>query len=169
MTLSKDHTNLAMKYYHATYACFTPFLRNRDNNRDGQMQANEMQWYIPSICEANMLYVAERVLPLKSRLVGHAPSDNATALFTSRAFMGSTNLTLNSPNAIIFVEESHSMTPLYDFDYQKTASPGERTPFSDVRLIRDLGILETSEDHSYHLDEIDKELSKTLVNKMDRA
>lgn len=165
LTLSKDHTNLAMKYYHATYACFTPFLRNRDNNRDGQMQANEMQWYIPSICEANMLYVAERVLPLKSRLVGHAPSDNATALFTSRAFMGSTNLTLNSPNAIIFVEESHSMTPLYNFDYQKTASPGERTPFSDVRLIRDLGILETSEDHSYHLDEIDKELSKTLVNK----
>ena len=165
LTLSMDHTNLAMKNYHATYACFTPFLRNRDNNRDGQMQANEMQWYIPSVCETNMLYVAERVLPLKSRLVGHAPSDNATALFTSRAFMGSTNLTLNSPNAIIFVEESHSMTPIYNFDYQKTASPGERTPFSDVRLIRDLGILETSEDHSYHLDEIAKELSKALVNK----
>ena len=165
LTLGMDHTNLAMKNYHATYACFTPFLRNRDNNRDGQMQANEMQWYIPSICETNMLYVAERVLPLKSRLVGHAPSDNATALFTSRAFMGSTNLTLNSPNAIIFVEESHSMTPIYNFDYQKTASPGERTPFSDVRLIRDLGILETSEDHSYHLDEIAKELSKTLINK----
>lgn len=165
LTLSMDHTNLAMKNYHATYACFTPFLRNRDNNRDGQMQANEMQWYIPSVCETNMLYVAERVLPLKSRLVGHAPSDNATALFTSRAFMGTTNLTLNSPNTIIFVEESHSMTPIYNFDYQKTASPGERTPFSDVRLIRDLGILETSEDHSYHLDEIAKELSKTLINK----
>ena len=165
LTLSMDHTNLAMKNYHATYACFTPFLRNRDNNRDGQMQANEMQWYIPSVCETNMLYVAERVLPLKSRLVGHAPSDNATALFTSRAFMGSTNLTLNSPNTIIFVEESHSMTPIYNFDYQKTVSPGERTPFSDVRLIRDLGILETSEDHSYHLDEIAKELSKTLINK----
>ncbi|MBY2903755.1 fimbrial protein [Bacteroides fragilis] len=165
LTLSMDHTNLAMKNYHATYACFTPFLRNRDNNRDGQMQANEMQWYIPSVCETNMLYVAGRVLPLKSRLVGHAPSDNATALFTSRAFMGSTNLTLNSPNTIIFVEESHSMTPIYNFDYQKTASPGERTPFSDVRLIRDLGILETSEDHSYHLDEIAKELSKTLINK----
>ena len=165
LTLSMDHTNLAMKNYHATYACFTPFLRNRDNNRDGQMQANEMQWYIPSVCETNMLYVAERVLPLKSRLVGHAPSDNATALFTSRAFMGSTNLTLNSPNTIIFVEESHSMTPIYNFYYQKTASPGERTPFSDVRLIRDLGILETSEDHSYHLDEIAKELSKTLINK----
>lgn len=166
LTLSKDHTNLAMSNYHATYACFTPFLRNRDNNRDGQMQANEMQWYIPSICEANMLYVAERALPLKSRLVGHAPSDNATALYTSRAFMGSTNLTLASCNTIMLVEESHSMTPIYNFDYYSNSSaPGKRMPYSDVRLIRDLGILETSEDHSYHLDEIGKELNKTLVNK----
>ena len=166
LTLSKDHTNLAMSNYHATYACFTPFLRNRDNNRDGQMQANEMQWYIPSICETNMLYVVERALPLKSRLVGHAPSDNATALYTSRAFMGSTNLTLASCNTIMLVEESHSMTPIYNFDYYSNSSaPGKRMPYSDVRLIRDLGILETSEDHSYHLDEISKELNKTLVNK----
>lgn len=166
LTLSMDHTNLAMNNYHATYACFTPFLRNRDNNRDGQMQANEMQWYIPSISEINMLYVTERALPLKNRLVGHAPSDNATVLFTSRAFMGSTNLTLSSPNVIILVEESHSMTPLYNFDYLKSGNrPGERIPYSDVRLIRDLGILETSEGHSYHLDEINTELSKTLVNK----
>lgn len=166
LTLSKDHTNLAMSNYHATYACFTPFLRNRDNNRDGQMQANEMQWYIPSICETNMLYVAERALPLKSRLVGHAPSDNATALYTSRAFMGSTNLTLASCNTIMLVEESHSMTPIYNFDYYSNSSvPGKRMPYSDVRLIRDLGILETSEDHSYHLDEISKEINKTLVNK----
>lgn len=166
LTLSKDHTNLAMSNYHATYACFTPFLRNRDNNRDGQMQANEMQWYIPSICETNMLYVAERALPLKSRLVGHAPSDNATALYTSRAFMGSTNLTLASCNTIMLVEESHSMTPIYNFDYYSNSSaPGKRMLYSDVRLIRDLGILETSEDHSYHLDEISKELNKTLVNK----
>lgn len=166
LTLSKDHTNLALSNYHATYACFTPFLRNRDNNRDGQMQANEMQWYIPSICEANMLYVAERALPLKSRLVGHAPSDNATALYTSRAFMGSTNLTLASCNTIMLVEESHSMTPIYNFDYYSNSSaPGKRMPYSDVRLIRDLGILETSEEHSYHLDEIGKELNKTLVNK----
>lgn len=166
LTLSKDHTNLAMSNYHATYACFTPFLRNRDNNRDGQMQANEMQWYIPSICETNMLYVAERALPLKSRLVGHAPSDNATALYTSRAFMGSTNLTLASCNTIMLVEESHSMTPIYNFDYYSNSSaPGKRMPYSDVRLIRDLGILETSEEYSYHLDEIGKELNKTLVNK----
>ena len=164
LTLSKDHYNPALSNYHATYACFTPFLRNRDNNRDGQMQAGEMQWYIPSVSEINMLYVAERSLPLKSRLVGHAPSDNATALFTSRAFMGSTNLTLNSCNPIILIEESHSMTPIYEFDYQRTASPGERPPYSDVRLVRDLGILETSEDHSYHIDEMEDELAKTLIN-----
>ena len=164
LTLSKDHYNLALRNYHAAYACFTPFLRNRDNNRDGQMQAGEMQWYIPSVSEINMLYVAERSLPLKSRLVGHAPSDNATALFTSRAFMGSTNLTLNSCNPIIVIEESHSMTPILNFDHQTIKSPGERTPYSDVRLVRDLGILETSEEHSYHIDEMKDELGKTLAN-----
>ncbi len=164
LTLSKDHYNLALRNYHAAYACFTPFLRNRDNNRDGQMQAGEMQWYIPSVSEINMLYVAERSLPLKSRLFGHAPSDNATALFTSRAFMGSTNLTLNSCNPIIVIEESHSMTPILNFDHQTIKSPGERTPYSDVRLVRDLGILETSEEHSYHIDEMKDELGKTLAN-----
>ena len=67
----------------------------------------------------------------------------------------------------MLIEESHSITPIGDFDYQKSAitKPGERTPYSDVRLIRDLGILETSENHSYHIDEIDKELNKALVNK----
>lgn len=164
LTLSKDHTNAALKNYHATYACFSPFLRNRDNNRDGQVQANEMQWYIPSVCETNMLYVAKRTLPLTARLYGHAPKGNATAFFTSRAFMGSTNLTLSSPNPIIFIEESHSMTPLFNFDYQKGGAPGERTPYSDVRLIRDLGVLETTEGNSYHLEEADKELNKSLVN-----
>lgn len=29
LTLSMDHTNLAMKNYHATYACFTPFLQKQ--------------------------------------------------------------------------------------------------------------------------------------------
>lgn len=29
LTLSRDHYNLAPKNYHAEYACFTPFLRNR--------------------------------------------------------------------------------------------------------------------------------------------
>ena len=56
------------------------------------------------------------------------------------------------------------MTPIYEFDYQRTASPGERPPYSDVRLVRDLGILETSEDHSYHIDEMEDELAKTLIN-----
>ena len=56
------------------------------------------------------------------------------------------------------------MTPIYEFDYQRTASPGERPPYSDVRLVRDLGILETSEDHSYHIDEMKDELGKTLAN-----
>ena len=56
------------------------------------------------------------------------------------------------------------MTPILNFDHQTIKSPGERTPYSDVRLVRDLGILETSEEHSYHIDEMKDELGKTLAN-----
>lgn len=73
LTLSRDHYNRGLKNYHAEYACFTPFLRNRDDNRDGRMQAAEMKWYIPSVSESGMLIVGERALPLHSRLHGHAP------------------------------------------------------------------------------------------------
>ena len=63
LTLSRDHYNLAAKNYHAEYACFTPFLRNRDDNRDGRMQAAEMKWYIPSVSESGMLIVGGRASP----------------------------------------------------------------------------------------------------------
>ena len=164
LTLSRDHYNLAAKNYHAEYACFTPFLRNRDDNRDGRMQAAEMKWYIPSVSESGMLIVGERALPLHSRLHGHAPSDNATAFYMSRAFMASTNLSLYSSNPYICILESRSVTPIANFDYYKGGnSPGDRTPYSEVRLIRDLGMLESGEE-SYHIEELGKELNKSLVN-----
>lgn len=164
LTLSRDHYNRGLKNYHAEYACFTPFLRNRDDNRDGRMQAAEMKWYIPSVSESGMLIVGERALPLHSRLHGHAPSDNATAFYTSRAFMGSTNLSLYSSNPYICILESRSGSPLLNFDYYKGGkSPGDRTPYSEVRLIRDLGILESGEE-SYHIEELGKELNTSLVN-----
>lgn len=164
LTLSRDHYNLAAKNYHAEYACFTPFLRNRDDNRDGRMQAAEMKWYIPSVSESGMLLVGERALPLHSRLHGHAPSDNATAFYMSRAFMASTNLSLYSSNPYICILESRSVTPIANFDYYKGGnSPGDRIPYSEVRLIRDLGMLESGEE-SYHIEELGKELNKSLVN-----
>lgn len=164
LALSRDHTNAAAPNFHASYACFSPFLRNRDDNRDGQMQASEMKWYIPSVAETALIYIGERALPLRNRLYGHAPSNSATAFYTSKSFMGSTNLTLNSPNAIIFIAESQSMTPLHNFAYHQNGNkPGERTPYSDVRLIRDLGILD-SDTKSYHMDELGQEQKKGLLN-----
>jgi hypothetical protein len=168
LTLNKDYYQVALRNYHTEYAIYTPFIRNRDNDRDGRMQASEMQWYIPSVAESNMLLVGERALPLHSRLHGHAPSDNATAFYTSKAFMGSTNISGFSANTYINIMESRSMTPMDNFDYYKGGnSPGDRTPYSEVRLIRDLGILEPG-GTSYHIDELDKELNTTLVNNRTR-
>lgn len=167
LSLNKDFYQGASKNYHADYACFSPFIRNRDDNRDGQMQARELKWYIPSVSEMALVYVGERALPVRCRLYGHAPSNSATAFYTSKAFMGSVNLTLNSPNVILFTAETQSMTPLYNFNYYtSSAQPGNRTPYSSVYLIRDLGILDTSF-RSYHVDEMGKELRKGLLNEWD--
>lgn len=57
LTLNKDYYQVALRNYHTEYAIYTPFIRNRDNDRDGRMQASEMQWYIPSVAESNMLLV----------------------------------------------------------------------------------------------------------------
>ena len=82
--------------------------------------------------------------------------------------MGSTNISGFSANTYINIMESRSMTPMDNFDYYKGGnSPGDRTPYSEVRLIRDLGILEPG-GTSYHIDELDKELNTTLVNNRTR-
>ena len=65
---------------------------------------------------------------------------------------------------LIFILESRSGTPLMNFDYYKGGKlPGDRTPYSEVRLIRDLGILESGGE-SYHIKELGKELNLSLVN-----
>ena len=47
LTLSKDHTNLLMSNYHATYACFTPFLRNRSEEHTSEL-SHSSQSRMPS-------------------------------------------------------------------------------------------------------------------------
>lgn len=169
LSLNPNHyVGLIYKTSNANYACFTPFLRNRDNNRDGIMQASEMQWYIPSVAETNLLWVAERALPKDARIYGHADDNvEGTVFYTSRAYMGPSNLVLNSPNPISFVIETHSMSMLLDLLDTYGWGPGkagDRVAHSEFRLIRDLGKLEDDPDNSYHIMEMAQELKKTLSN-----
>lgn len=164
LSLNKGFYQGILRNYHADYACFSPFVRNRDDNRNGQMEASELKWYIPSVAETSLICAAERALPLQSRLYGHAPYPAYTAFYTSKAFMGSGNGALYSSNPMLITAETQSMTPLLNFTGYQGGNPGDRVPYSTVRLIRDLGILETSKQKSYHTEEMNKEQQKSLLN-----
>lgn len=157
------------------FAFFTPWLRNRDDNRDDKMQASECKWYIPSKAELSMLFVAQKALPASVRIYGrdNIPFGHKTIVYSSKAYMGATNGSLSSPNTMVLFGESGSFIPLLNY-YNKTnynitptSVPGNRIPESNVRLIRDLGKLETGNTKvtSYHLSEIEGELRKMLKNK----
>ena len=130
-------------------ALFTPFLRNRDVNRDGYMQANEMKWYIPSQVEAEMLAMFEQALPGYARL--QAPKvdifQNKLVLYSSSAYLGGTSVYGSNPISIIV--PTLSACPLLEI--LNGLVPGAGAPVSKIRklrsttrLIRDLGIIEKS-------------------------
>lgn len=141
---------------------YTPFLRNRDVNRDGLMQANELKWYIPSQFEAEMLVMFEQALPGYARL--KAPKNttfkNPLVLYTSTAY--NEDARVYSSNNVVITVPGISATPIY----QALSGNFSGAPASNIwnlrsttRLIRDLGIIEKSsiEDKtgwSYNLDNI---------------
>ncbi len=151
------------------YAMFAPFSRNRDENHDGRMQRREMRWFIPSPAEAALFSFGQQIFPTQIQI--HARGAYyPTILFTSRAYRASTNLNLNANNPFIITTGTSSNTYLYDYEKYygvPGASPGERTPFSHTRLIRDLGILDefSDTDPRYKADQghyIDGDLNKEL-------
>lgn len=130
-------------------ALFTPFLRNRDENRDGYMQANELKWYMPSQLEAEMLVMFEQALPGYARL--KAPKvdifQNNLVLYTSSAYLGGTSVYGSNPICIIV--PTISACPLLEI--LNGLVPGGGAPVTKIRklrsttrLIRDLGIIEKS-------------------------
>ena len=147
----------------ANYAIFSPFTRNRDTNRDGYVQAREIKWYIPSPGAMYLIFAGEHVLPTSARIYGHG-GKIPTAFFSSHRYNGTDNTLVYSSNPTVFVSSTGSICPLYDFHEENFGNgigdgkglippPGDRTRFSSIRLIRDLGVLETSPNYedSYHL------------------
>lgn len=129
-------------------ATYTPFLRNRDLNRDGKMQANELRWYMPSQLEAEMIMMFEQAFPSYARL--DAPKDNTfdnpLVFYTSSAYLGTS--TVYGANPIVLIPSIMSTVPLYE---ALTAYKGGIVGLeprnmaklrSTTRLIRDLGIIE---------------------------
>lgn len=161
--------------FYQKVASFTPFLRNRDVNRDGLMQANEMKWYIPSQMEAEMIVMFEQALPGYARLQAPKEGDfkNDLVLYTSSAYLG--KATVYSSNPICIIVPTNSACPLYEVTDLVESRVGQTTPSNKVdrlrattRLIRDLGIIEKSsiEDRSGYSHNFSDEHYVAEANKM---
>lgn len=154
--------------FNTVISTYSPFVRNRDINRDGKMQANELKWYIPAQLEAEMMVMFEQSLPGYARLKAPMGTGkvftNRLVVFTSSAYLG-TN-TVYGSNPICVIPDIMSAVPYYEVlcDYVGGGTTFGLLPANmaklrnTVRLIRDLGIIEKSsiEDptgYSYNFDE----------------
>lgn len=63
--INDKNNTLNEGYKYAAYACM---LRNRDENGDGEIQENEIKWYLAAIDQLTDIYVGEWALNTASRL-----------------------------------------------------------------------------------------------------
>ena len=150
------------------YGYLTPYLRNRDENRDGKFQTNELKWYIPSQAEAEMLMMLEQSLPGYARL--KAPTDatykNPLVLYTSTWY------NFYASNPLCVTKDILSVAPLIQTrDYCNSVDNKHKVTIDNIRsttrLIRDLGIIEKSsiEDPSGRSYNFEPKYFKGSVNK----
>lgn len=158
LSLNDKHYHTLQKHSPA-YASFAPMLRNRDENRDGYLQGRELKWYIPSNAELAALFICDRALPTSARLKLRRPVGNQeyTPYFASTSYTGHNRDNDYASNPLVFWGETEGNSPLYEFYRDNGLSdalePKDRLKFSEIRCIRDLGVLdeENIQAPSYHL------------------
>ncbi len=165
LSLNSQHYGLLGKQYNPAYASFAPMLRNRDENRDGYLQARELKWYIPSNAELAALFICERALPGSVRLEARQQKTGTqkyTPYFASTSYTGHNRDNDYATNPLVFWAEAEGNSPLIEFyegnGLRDALSPADRLDFSEIRCIRDLGVLDEEDTlaPSYHLTEAAK-------------
>lgn len=165
LSLNSQHYGLLGKQYNPAYASFAPMLRNRDENRDGYLQARELKWYIPSNAELAALFICERALPNSARLEARRQKTGTqkyTPYFASTSYTGHNRDNDYATNPMVFWAEAEGNSPLIEFyegnGLRDALNPENRLDFSEIRCIRDLGVLDEEDtlSSSYHLTEAAK-------------
>lgn len=164
LSLNAQHYFLLEKNDNPAYASLSPMLRNRDENRDGYVQAREMKWYIPSNAELAALFICKRGLPHDAHLKGRPATGDQeyTPYFSSTTYSGHNMDNDYATNPQLFWAEAEGNTPLFEFyegnGLRDAQNPANRLDFSEIRCIRDLGILDEEDTSapSYHLTEAAK-------------
>ena len=143
--VENDTPNLQKNYQYMRYACLT---RNRDNDGDGEIDRNEVRWYLASINQLLGLYVGDAILNANTRLYNKSPEDRKSDerskwqqhVVSSTAFNGESN-----DPTMLWAEEGTSTSNFYHNwapDIQGTA----------IRCVRNLGYIDGKNDESYDID-----------------
>lgn len=165
LSLNPQHYGILGKNYNPAYASLSPMLRNRDENRDGYLQARELKWYIPSNAELAALFICKRALPSSVRLEAQQQKTGTqkyTPYFVSTSYTGHNRDNDYATNPLVFWAEAEGNSPLIEFyegnGLKDALNPEKRLEFSEIRCIRDLGVLdeEDIQASSYHLTEAAK-------------
>ena len=142
--VENDTPNLQKNYQYMRYACLT---RNRDNDGDGEIDRNEVRWYLASINQLLGLYVGDAILNANTRLYNKSPEDKKSDdykkwqqhIVSSTAFDGKSN-----DPTMLWAEEGTSTSNFYHgwADVGGTA----------IRCVRNLGYIDGKNDESYDID-----------------
>lgn len=143
--VDNDTPHLQSDYQYMRYACLT---RNRDNDGDGEIDRNEVRWYLASINQLLGLYVGDAILNANTRLYNKSPEDRKSDVrskwqqhvVSSTAFNGESN-----DPTMLWAEEGTSTSRFYHNwapDIQGTG----------IRCVRNLGYIDGKDDESYSID-----------------
>ena len=143
--VENDTPNLQKNYQYMRYACLT---RNRDNDGDGEIDRNEVRWYLASINQLLGLYVGDAILNANTRLYNKSPEDRKSDerskwqqhVVSSTAFNGESN-----DPTMLWAEEGTSTSRFY----HKWAPDIQGT---GIRCVRNLGYIDGKNDESYDID-----------------
>lgn len=108
--------------------------RNRDENGNGKIDKNELKWYVPTITQYNIMYVAANNMPEQLRLYSidmRNSNDNADKAFAR--FFSSSEI-----NRRMYWQDQNAAGA------QKQISENWFQPYHRVRFVRNLGATPTS-------------------------
>ena len=141
-----DTPQLGTSYNYLRYSCMT---RNRDNNGDGNIDRDELRWYMASVQQLIGLFVGRNVLNHDTQLYNKTPAQQASSTATDwqQHVISSTCTSGNSNNPLMVWAEEGISTGDNNYSGNKLINNGS------VRCVRNLGYLGDVSDETYSLDE----------------
>ena len=131
-TVINEEPELQDEYKQMVYSCLT---RNRDNDGDGEIDPEELRWYLASINQLVGMWVGNEALSTTARIYQPSPGQ-------WRAHVVSSTCLRNANNPRVLTSEEGSSTYEYDtfWAWNNLANPEvEANKAESVRCVRNLG------------------------------